>query len=130
MARGYNAPILDAIHHFPKELATQLKRPQDWNTREDVFANLWSEAVGFLENNNGVEAKALFEYIQSQHKGRFKANWLRTFQRMVQHWKALYGPSLEVYFPQDYEPGQFAASYSTNMNDIGITINWILFEHC
>jgi hypothetical protein len=136
--KKYHYQLADAVgisgttaRKYLKEnrLPSQLKKPHDWNTREDVFADVWPEAVGFLENNTGVEAKALFEYIRNQNKGRFKSNQLRTFQRKVKHWKALYGPGLEVYFPQDYKPGQFAASDFTKMNNIGITINWIPFEH-
>ena len=110
-------------------LPSQLKKLHGWKTREDVFSDVWPEAVVFLENNTGIEAKSLFEHIQREFPGRFKANQLRTFQRRVQQWKALYGPAQEVYFPQDYKPGDFAASDFTKMNSVGITINGVPFEH-
>lgn len=110
-------------------LPSELKKPHDWKTHNDVFADVWPEAVEFLENNTGIEAKSLFKHIQHQYPGRFKTNQLRTFQRRVKQWKILYGPAQEVYFPQDYKPGQFAASDFTKMNDLGITVNNIPFKH-
>ena len=108
---------------------SQLKAEHTWSTREDAFVEVWPQAVKFLENNTGIEAKALFEYIQGQYPGKFNIKQLRTFQRRVQDWKAIYGPAQEVYFPQDYTPGQFGASDFTKMNALGITINNIPFEH-
>ncbi len=110
-------------------LPSQLKTEHTWSTHEDVFADIWPEAVKFLENNTGIEAKSLFQHLQHQHRGKFKNNQLRTFQRRVKDWKILYGPAQEIYFPQDYKPGQFGASDFTKMNDVGITINTIPFEH-
>jgi len=108
---------------------SQLQTEHTWLTREDVFADVWHEAVAFLENNTGIEAKTLFEYTQGLYPGRFKVNQLRTFQRRVKDWKILYGPAQEVYFPQDYKPGQFGASDFTSMNSVGITIQQIPFDH-
>lgn len=110
-------------------LPSQLKAEHTWPTHQDAFADVWPEAVKFLENNTGIEAKALFNHIQRQNPGKFKDNQLRTFQRRIQDWKVLYGPAQEIYFPQDYKPGQFAASDFTKMNDVGITINNLPFEH-
>lgn len=111
------------------KLPSQIKTEHTWSTHEDVFADVWPEAVHFLENNTGIEAKTLFKHLQRLYPGRFKDNQLRTFQRRVQRWKIVYGPAREIYFPQDYKPGQFAASDFTKMNDVGITINTIPFEH-
>ena len=108
---------------------SQLKTVRTQSTHEDAFADIWPVALTFLEKNTGIEAKSLFQHIQRQNPGRFKDKQLRTFQRRVKDWKILYGPSQEVYFPQDYKPGQFGASDFTKMNDIGITINSIPFEH-
>ena len=108
---------------------SQLKTVRTQSTHEDAFAEVWPQAVIFLEKNTGIEAKSLFQHIQRQNPGRFNDNQLRTFQRRVQQWKILYGPAQEVYFPQDYKPGQFGASDFTKMNKIGITINRIPFEH-
>lgn len=111
------------------KLPSALKKPHSWCTHKDAFAEVWPLVEKFLKNNTGIEAKSLFEHIRKQYPGRFKPNQLRTFQRRIQHWKALYGPGQEVYFPQDYRPGQFAASDFTKTGDIGITINKVPFDH-
>ena len=54
---------------------------------------------------------------------------LRTFQRRVKLWKALYGPGQEVFFPQIYYPGQWCESDFTRMKKLGITICGVPFDH-
>ena len=108
---------------------SQVKTPHTWSAHEDAFADVWPQAVAYLENNTGIEAKTLFEHLRKLYPGRFKVNQLRTFQRRVQDWKILYGPAQEVYFPQDNKPGQFGASDFTSMNSVGITIRQIPFDH-
>lgn len=108
---------------------SQLKTVRTQSTHKDAFANVWPVALTFLEKNTGTEAKSLFQHIQRQSPGKFKDKQLRTFQRRVKDWKILYGPAQEVYFPQIYKPGQFGASDFTKMNDVGITIKNIPFEH-
>jgi len=108
---------------------SQLTIAHTWPTHDDAFADVWPEAVSFLANNTGIEAKTLFEHLRKLYPGRFTHRQLRTFQRRVKDWKLLYGPAQEVYFPQDYKPGQFGASDFTSMNSVGVTIQHIPFEH-
>lgn len=108
---------------------SQLKVAHTWPTHDDAFADVWPEAVSFLANNTGIEAKTLFDHLRKLYPGRFMPRQLRTFQRRVKDWKLLYGPAQEVYFPQDYKPGQFGASDFTSMNSVGVTIQQIPFEH-
>lgn len=108
---------------------SQLTTSHTWPTHEDAFADVWPEAISFLANNTGIEAKTLFEHLRKLYPGRFTPRQLRTFQRRVKDWKLLYGPAQEVYFPQDYKPGQFGASDFTSMNSVGVTIQHIPFEH-
>ena len=108
---------------------SQLKTVYTWSAREDAFADVWPQAVIFLENNTGIEAKTLFEHLRDLYPGRFKPHQLRTFQRRVKDWKLLYGPAQEVYFPQDYKPGQFGASDFTSLNRVGVTIHQLPFDH-
>ena len=37
-------------------LPSELKKQHDWNTRQDIFTDIWPEVVEFLENNTGIEA--------------------------------------------------------------------------
>jgi transposase len=112
------------------KLPSQCKPIHDWRTRPNPFAEddwHWVEEV--LENNNGVEAKTLFEALQREHLGKYPDAQLRTFQRRVKQWRALHGPGNEVFFPQLYKPGDWCESDFTRMKALGITINGVLFDH-
>ena len=107
----------------------ELKQPHNWRTRENSFALDWPVATDMFENNPGLEAKTVFEFLQREHPGRYGDSKLRTFQRHVKTWRALFGPEQEVYFDQVHTPGQWGASDFTSMNKLGITINRAPFEH-
>jgi hypothetical protein len=111
------------------KLPSQVKKQHDWRTRPDPFVTIWDEAKGYLDTNPGLEAKTLFEYFQREHPGEYADGQLRTFQRKVKTWRALEGPSQEVYFPQKHFPAQLCESDFTWMNSLGITINKIPFNH-
>ena len=59
----------------------------------------------------------------------YKTLKLRTLQRHVKVWKALYGPARETFFTQIYYPGQWCCSDFTCMNKLDITINNQPFKH-
>jgi len=110
-------------------LPSQCRVLHDWANYPDAFAEDWHWVVGFLQTNSGVEAKYLFEALQCRCPGKYQDCQLRTFQRRVKVWKALYGPAQEVYFPQVYKPGQWCESDFTRMNKMGITICGSPFPH-
>jgi len=111
------------------QLPSQCKKEHTWKTHEDAFEADWPWLKVFLEEDDGLEAKSLFEHLQKERPGRYTDEQLRTFQRRVKQWKALEGPGREVFFPQDYQPGEWAESDFTSMNFAGITINGIPFDH-
>jgi hypothetical protein len=76
-----------------------------------------------------LEAKTIFEYLQRAKPGKYHNGQLRTLQRRIKAWKALYGPSKEIFFSQLYDPGQWACSDFTSMNKLNITIAQQPFEH-
>jgi len=110
-------------------LPSQCQAIHNWVTHPDAFVQDWPWIEDFLKNNGGVEAKYLFEALQRIYPGKYQDSQLRTFQRRVKQWKALYGPAQEVYFPQVYKPGQWCESDFTRMNKLGITICGVGFEH-
>jgi len=114
-----------------KQLPSEIKasRVRDWRTRKDSFADVWGQAVSFLERNPGLEAKTLFDYLKREYPGRFSDGQLRTFQRRVKNWRATEGPSREVYFSQKHEPGKLSQSDFTHMEDLGVTIAGMAFPH-
>ena len=110
---------------LPSEMAAE----HTWRTREDPFAKLWSEARGFLEMNEGLEAKTLFEHFQRLHPGQYADGQLRTFQRKVRQWRGLEGPTKEVFFAQEHHPGDLCESDFTYMHELGVTIGGLPFDH-
>ncbi len=111
------------------QLPSESKAEHTWKTHEDAFEQDWPWLKDYLENNHGIEAKALFEHLRVQRPGKYIEKQLRTFQRRIKQWKALEGPAKEIYFPQIYQPGQWAESDFTSMNSVGITINGMPFDH-
>jgi hypothetical protein len=100
------------------KLPSQCKGPRYWRTRSDPFdPDDWHWVEEVLENNPGIEARTLFGVLQREHPGKYQDGQLRSFQRRVKVWKALYGPAQEVYFPQVYKPGQWCESDFTHMNN-------------
>ncbi len=67
--------------------------------------------------------------MQRRYPGRYLDGQLRTLQRRVKAWRALEGPSKEVYFPQEHKPGKLCQSDFTHINDLNITINHNPFRH-
>ena len=111
------------------KLPSEVKKDHTWRTRKDPFAEVWDEVRSYLENNHGLEAKTLFEYLQRRYQGRFSDGQLRTFQRRVKQWQALEGSPKEVFFPQEHKPGALCQSDFTSMNKLGVTIQGCPFSH-
>ena len=115
------------------KLPSETKKPQTWRTRKDPFADVWDEVKAFLEVNPGLEVKALFEELQRRHPGKFQPGQLRTLQRHVKQWRATEGPSRrspeEVFFAQEYVPGDRTQSDFTRMIELGVTIRGEPFRH-
>jgi hypothetical protein len=54
---------------------------------------------------------------------------LRTLQRHVRRWRALEGPSKEVFFPQEHAPAHRGLSDFTAMGKLCVTIAGTAFAH-
>src|SRR6516225_4603560 len=52
-------------------LPSELKRERHWRTREDPFGDVWEQVRRHIEENPGLEAKTLFEWLQREYPGRF-----------------------------------------------------------
>lgn len=115
----------EKVGKLPSEIAGE----HTWRTREDPFAEVWDKIRTELEINPGLEAKTLFEYIQRIYPGQFQDGQLRTLQRKIKQWRALEGPEKEVYFEQEHKPGNLCQSDFTRMNDLGVTIGGVPFDH-
>jgi len=113
------------LHKLPSELHHE----HTWLTREDSFMDDWHEIEGLLENNNELEAKTIFEYLQRKAPGKYQDGQLRTLQRRIKVWRALSGPPREVYFPRVHKPGELCESDFTDMTKLGITLSGSVFVH-
>ena len=111
------------------KLPSELRIEHTWRTREDPFADVWPEIKNKLEINPGLQAKTLFDFLQRDFPGKFTDGQIRTLQRRIKVWRALEGPSKEVFFPQIHKPGDLCESDFTCMNSLGITIGSKPFDH-
>ena len=111
------------------KLPSDVRESHTWRTRQDPFADVWPELKAKLERNPGLQAKTLFLDLQHRYPERFKEGQLRTLQRHIKQWRALEGPAKEVFFAQDYTPGERCQSDFTSMNKLGVTIEGEAFNH-
>ena len=112
------------------KMPSQCRVEHTWSTRQDPFADDWDFIEQLLKDTQAtLEAKTIFEYLQRAYPGKYHNGQLRTLQRRIKAWKALYGPSKEIFFSQHYDPGQWACSDFTSMNKLNITIAQQPFEH-
>src|SRR5690348_2166412 len=70
------------------KLPSEMAAPRDWRTREDPFAEHWSEVEARLRETPQLEAKTLFAMLVDKYPGRYEEGQLRTLQRRVQAWRA------------------------------------------
>jgi hypothetical protein len=111
------------------KLPSELLKSREWRTRTDPFVVIWDEIRERLTINPGLEAKTLFDDLQRRFPGKFPDGQLRTLQRRIKCWRALEGPSQEIFFPQLHHPGELAQSDYTHMGELEITIASQPFDH-
>ncbi len=106
-----------------------LKPQHTWRTRADPLAPIWPAAQRWLEETPELEAKMLFEHLQSEGACGVDGRALRTFQRRVLQWRRKSGPPKEVFFPQVRDPGMSLQFDWTFANELGITISGDAYPH-
>jgi hypothetical protein len=101
-----------------------------WRTRPDPLATVWEqELVPLLEQTPSLSPITLLEELQTKYPGLYPDRLLRTLQRRVKQWKALFGPEKEVVFRQVHEPGRLGLSDFTSLRDLVITIHGKPLKH-
>ena len=113
------------IGRLPSEVAPE----RSWRTRQDSFAEVWPVVHEQLQEAPGLEARALFAWLQTKYPGKFDDSQLRSFQRGVKRWRATAGPAKEVFFSQMHHPGRLCASDFTHMKSLAVTIGGQSFDH-
>ena len=69
----------DTIASLPSEVTNV----RHWRTREDPFSTVWEQVRQQIEENLGLEAKTLFEWLQREYPGRYQDGQIRTLQRRI-----------------------------------------------
>lgn len=113
-------------------LPSQTKKPRDWRTRPDPFAEVWEQRIVpwlVSDDDGALEATTILAQLEDEFPGRFGPKQLRSLQRRVRDWRALHGPAQEVFFEQQQIPGREAAIDFTHAKDLGVTIAGSPFEH-
>jgi len=105
------------------------KKERKWRTRRDPFDGVWKEAVEPLLVKGVYEATFVLEALQKQYPDKFSVKELRTLQRRIRRWRALYGKNKEVMFIQKHEPGVLGVADFTHPKNIRVSINSEPFEH-
>lgn len=97
-------------------------------TRPDPFSAVWeNELVPMLEQLPMLQPITILEYLQEKYVDNnnnplYPDKLLRTLQRRIKTWKAIYGPKREVMFRQEHIPGRLGLSDFTKLKKIIITI--------
>jgi hypothetical protein len=106
------------------------QRSRHWRTRADPLAEVWdSVLVPMLEKAPQLEPQTLLLHLERSFPGQEWYRRKRTLQRRVEQWKALHGPSREVMFLQQHQPGVLGISDFTQLKGDPITIAGAAFEH-
>jgi hypothetical protein len=92
------------------KLPSELKRPHDWQTRQNPFEEDWPWVVEQLERDPALQAATLFALLCEKYPGRYRPTQDRTLRRHIARWRALHGPDQEVIFEQQHTPGERAQS--------------------
>ncbi len=82
-----------------------------------------------LKRDPARPRSTLFALLCERHPGRYRPTQIRTLQRHIARWRAVYGPEQEVIFQQRHQPGERAQSDFTQMEDLGVTIAGEPFPH-
>ncbi len=105
------------------------RKERDWKTRKDPFNEVWEAVVIPLLKKPVYQATKVLLELQKQFPGKYPTSLLRTLQRRMKEWRALYGEDKEVMFMQEHEPGREGISDFTHPKDIQVTIQGKVLKH-
>ncbi len=63
------------------ELPSGMVVERSWRTRADPFVDVWPEVEQMLVDAPGLEAKTVFDALQSKHPNQFVDGQVRSLQR-------------------------------------------------
>ena len=119
-----------AARNIERRGFAEAKPVHAWRTRQDPFEAAWKfTIVPLLEKEPHLQARTILEDLQRKHPDQYPDAVLRTLQRRVREWKAVFGPEKELIFRQNHPPGWQGMSDFTNANSLEVTIEGVPFEH-
>jgi len=68
-------------------------KERSWRTREDPFADVWTETLLWLQADPDTPAKTLLERLKQKCPGQYPPGQMRTLQRRMGEWQFLPHPS-------------------------------------
>jgi hypothetical protein len=107
--------------------------PRTYRTRPDPLCDAWDRLVVPLlagDKRGKLQAPTILGVLKADDPEKFgDEGLLRTVQRRLRDWRALYGPAREVYFEQDHPPGREAQIDFTHAEELNVTIYGAPFPH-
>jgi len=97
--------------------------------KKHVLYEVWDEIEAMLKRSPDLKNKTILAYLMDKYGDKFNNTHLRKLQYLTLNWRRESGPDKEVIFAQDIAPGKQSQSDYTNMNDLGITIAGVQFDH-
>jgi len=107
---------------------SSMTKARSWLTRANPFAAVWHAWAELVAGEPGLDAKTVFEVLQSNHPGRFADGQVRTLQRHVRKWRAKQGPDHDVRFVQRHRPGEAMQTDFTSVSELEVTIAGVALE--
>jgi hypothetical protein len=106
------------------------RRPRTYRTREDPLAAVWDEdLLPLLDACPDLQATSLLSELQRRYPDAYPDTLLRTVQRRLAHWRAVYGPERDLIFRQEHPPGHQGLSDFTDGGKLGVTLAGLPFAH-
>lgn len=112
------------------ETGSQIKEHRKHGSAKDPFHGIWeAELVPLLERDPLITPITLLRHLQELYPTKYSGKHLRTLQRRVRDWKALFGKEKERIFRQEHPPGLQGISDFTNCDSLEVTIKGSALPH-
>lgn len=105
-----------------RRLPSPRKQPRTSRTRKGPFAEVWQPVEVLLQNEPGLQAKTVFDWLEQPPPAKFEASQGPTLERRVPDGRVTSGPTWKVILSHVHHAGDLAASDFTDMSSLGLTI--------
>lgn len=113
-------------YHRLGKYPSETKKERTYRTRKNPFEKDMELINELLENAPELKPTTIFNYLMELGRD-YSSGQIRTLQRIVKDWKIDNGPEKEIFFDQQYRPGEIMQLDFTRCKSLGITINRKLY---